>query len=351
MNNRIGDDMLVMAKTRPEPGAIELGQRRVREPGPGEMLVEIKAAGLCGTDMQIHRWPPWLAKRMKLPVVLGHEACGIVAATGEGVTSVSVGDYVSFESHAYCGHCYQCLTDKAHLCVEKFAPGVDADGVFAEFATLPANIAWRNPPDLPHHLGAIMEPFGIAVHASLEGAGASSLSVVINGCGPIGLMNVAVARALGADRVIAVEPNPVRRETARALGADRLIDPVAEPVKRAVDDVTRGRGADVVIEYSGQPEGWHNCLEMLTPGGEIRVCATPSYPMEYDFTAWKAKRPTFINIHGRRIWSTWVKASALITDPRIDLAPVISHVLPLKEGPAAFDLVINGEAVKPILIP
>lgn len=351
MVTNVGNDMLVMAKTKSEVGGIELGTRKVRAPGPGEMLLQIKAAGLCGTDMQIYKWPPWLARRMKLPVVLGHEACGIIADIGEGVTSVQIGDYVSLESHAFCGKCYQCLTDRAHLCVEKFAPGVDADGVFAEFATLPANIAWVNPPDLPHELGAIMEPFGIAVHASLEGAGVSGLTVAVNGCGPIGLMNVAVARALGADRVIAIEPNTIRREVAKTLGADCLVDPTAQSVSRAVYDATRDRGADVVIEYSGQPEGWYNCLDMLTPGGDIRVCATPSYPIEYDFTAWKAKRPTFINIHGRRIWSTWVKASSLITDSRIDLSPIISHTLPLKEGLKAFDLVTNGEAVKPILIP
>lgn len=343
--------MLTLAKTNGCVGGIEFLDRDVRLPTEDEILIEVRAAGLCGTDIQIYKWPPWLARRMPLPCVLGHEMGGIVREVGSRVTNVKVGDNVSLESHLFCGRCYQCLTDRAHLCAVKTVPGVDFDGVFAKFVTVPSVIAWVNPPDFPAELGALMEPLGIAVHASLEGTGVSGQAVMINGCGPIGLMNVAVARALGAQTIIAVEPNPLRRKVAGRMGADCLVDPVAEDVPVAVRDCTRGRGADIVIEYSGQVEGLRNCVAALAAGGDLRLCGTPATPVEYDFTAWKANRPTIFNIHGRRIWSTWVKTADLLQRRKVDLTPILSHVMPLSEGRRAFELVLAGQALKPILVP
>ena len=342
--------MLTLAKTQPIPGGIDFLEREMRAPGPDEAVVEVMAAGVCGSDINIYKWPPYLAKRVPVPTVLGHEAAGRVHLLGARVSNVKVGDNVSLESHLFCGKCYQCQTDRAHICVEKASPGVDFDGVFARYVTVPASILWVNPPDFPWELGAIMEPFGIGVHAALEGTGVSGQSVVINGCGPIGLMNIAVAQALGASKVIAVEPFASRREAAVKMGADVVIDPAAQDPKAAVYDATHGRGADVVIEYSGQLEGLKACIEMLTIGGSLRLCATPSGPVEYDFTTWKTKRPTIHNINGRRIWSTWVRATELIRGG-IDLKPVLSHVMPLSEGKRAFELILAGQALKPILIP
>jgi len=343
--------MLALAKVAPVTGGVDFVQREPREPGPDEALIEVRAAGLCGSDIQIWKWPPYLAKRVPVPCVLGHEAAGRVAQIGARVTNVKVGDNVSLESHLFCGKCYQCLTDRAHICVEKASPGVDFDGVFAKYVTVPASILWVNAPDFPDELGAIMEPYGIGVHASLEGHGVSGLTVAINGCGPIGMMNVATARALGALKVIAIEPSKLRRDMALKMGADLVIDPSTEDVRAKVYDATRGRGADVVIEYSGVLEGLRNCIDMITIGGELRLCATPTRPVEYDFTAWKTKRPTIHNINGRRIWSTWVRAADLLREGKVDLRPILSHVMPLSDGLKAFGHVFAGEALKPILIP
>lgn len=343
--------MLAFAKETSGVDGLALSHRKPRDPGPDEMLVKVKAAGICGTDMQIYRWTPWIARRMQLPRVLGHEGAGVVAAIGAAVTNVRVGDHVSLESHIFCGRCYQCTTDRQHLCPHTRYPGVDIDGVFAEYVTVPASIAWVNRKDLPHEQAAALEPLGIAVHAALAGSGVSGQSVLVNGCGPIGLMNVAVARLLGAETIIAVDPNALRRNTAKRLGADILVDPSSEDVAAAVHKATANRGADVAIEYSGVREGLHACAAALTPGGDLRLCGTPSAPAEVDFSLWRAKRPTVYNIHGRRIWSTWVKAAAMLESGRLDLKPVLSHVLPLREGRKAFDLILRGEAVKPVLVP
>ncbi len=343
--------MLALTKVAPEFNGLALEHKEPRPPGPGEMLMKLNAAGVCGTDVSIYKWAPWYANRLKLPRVLGHEMSGTVLETGAGVENVKAGDHVSLESHIFCGQCHHCRTGRAHVCPNTRYPGTDIDGVMSEYVTLPSSIAWVNPPGTPHEVAAILEPFGIAVHATLEGSGVSGQSVVINGCGPIGLMNIAIARHFGASVIIAVDPNPLRRRTAQAMGADRVVDPMAENLDAAVKDMTRGLGADVVFEYSGQPEGVKNCFTVVTQLGEVRWCATPSHPMEFDFNLWKAKRATIHNIHGRRIWETWARATPMIYEGQIDLKPVLSHIVPLSEAPRAFDLILAGEAVKPVIVP
>src|SRR3979490_49590 len=217
--------MLALCKIEGIEGGIALRDVPMPEPGPGEIRLKVAAAGICGTDMQIYKWAPRMARRMKLPRVLGHEMSGVIDALGPGVTGLKPGDRVSLESHVFCGVCKQCRTNRAHLCTSTTYPGVDFDGGFAEYAVAPARIARLNPPELPHEIAAMQEPSGIVVHASLEGSGVSGQSVLVNGCGPIGLMNVATARALGASRIIACDMNPIRLATAEKMGADRAVKP------------------------------------------------------------------------------------------------------------------------------
>ena len=248
--------MLSLQKIAPEVGGIALRETDPRPPGPGEIAIRVGAAGICGTDMQIFDWAPRMARRMALPRVLGHEVSGTVEAVGQGVESVAPGDRVSLESHIFCGRCRPCRLGRAHLCEHTRYPGIDIDGAFAEYLTVPASIAWVNPPELPHETAAMLEPFGIAVHACLAGAGVSGLTVLVNGCGPIGLMAVATARALGAARVIACDLNPLRLRAAETMGADRAVDGAGEDLPGIVRDMTGGAGADVGIEFSGSESGF-----------------------------------------------------------------------------------------------
>jgi len=192
--------MRALCKTEAIEGGIAVRDWEPRDAGPGEIRLKVGAAGICGTDMQIFNWAPRMARRMELPRVLGHEVSGVVDQVGEGVTNVALGDHVSLESHIYCGTCRPCRLGDAHLCNNTTYPGIDIDGAFADYVVVPSVIAWKNPKDLPHETGAMLEPFGIGVHACLEGSGVSGQSVLINGCGPIGLMAIAVARALGHRR-------------------------------------------------------------------------------------------------------------------------------------------------------
>ncbi len=343
--------MRALCKVAAEEDGIALRDIDVREPGPGELRLKVAAAGICGTDMQIFKWAPRMARRMSLPRVLGHEMSGVVDRIGAGVLHVSVGDHVSLESHIFCGHCTPCRLGRAHLCENTRYPGIDIDGGFAEYAVVPAAIAWINPPSLPHEIAAMLEPFGIAVHASLAGSGVSGQTVLVNGCGPIGLCNVAAARALGARRVIAADIQPVRLAMARALGADRVVDATCESVADVVQDMTGGVGVDVGIEYSGSEAGFRTVFACLGKGADFRLVGAPPAAISVDFTQWLLKCPHMENIHGRRIWQDWQRAAALVNEKKVDLAPLVSHVLPLSEGRRGFDLILQGAAVKPILVP
>lgn len=342
--------MQTLSKVQRGVGGLAVMQRDVRSPDAGEMLVKVHAAGVCGTDLQVYHDVGSYAQRVKLPTVLGHEMCGTVVEVGPEVRHVKAGDLVSLESHIPCWTCRACRTGRAHVCTHTRYPGIDIDGAFAEYITVPASIAWVNPAGTSAEMAALLEPLGIAVHATLEGSGVAGQVVVVNGCGPIGLMNVAVARHFGAHRVIAVDPNPLRRATAERMGADVTVDPAAESPEAVVRGLTRGDGADVVFEYSGHPDGMRNTFAMVASLGDVRWCATPSKPVEFEFGAWRKGRPTIYNIHGRRLWQTWEVAAPLVYDRKVDLGPIASHRLPLAEGARAFELILAGEAIKPLIL-
>ena len=343
--------MRALCKVAPRAGGIELRDCAPRDPAAGEIKIKVAAAGICGTDMQIYNWAPRMARRMSLPRILGHEVSGVVDEVGAGVTDVRLGDHVSLESHIFCGTCKPCRLGRAHLCTETRYPGIDIDGAFAEYLTVPARIAWVNPPDLAHEIAAMLEPFGIAVHACQAGSGVAGQTVLINGCGPIGLMTIGVARALGALRIIACDLNPVRLATAERIGADRAVDPATESVSDIVRDMTAGDGVDVGIEFSGSEAGFAAVFDSLAKGGDFRLVGAPPTAIPVDFTWWLLKCPTMHNIHGRRIWQTWQHATDLVARGAVDLSPIKSHVLPLSEAARGFDLIRNGEAVKPLIVP
>lgn len=341
--------MLALCKTAPTVNGIELREMDVPTPGPGEVLLRVRYAGLCGTDMHIYHWAPRMARRMKLPRVLGHEVCAVVDSLGEGVQGIRPGDQVSLESHIYCGNCRQCLLDQKHLCEHTRYPGIDVDGGFAEWLVVPASIVWVNPPEFSPRLSAMMEPFGIAVHACGEGTGVAGQRVLVNGCGPIGLMAVAVAKALGAHQVIAADLNPLRLSTAETLGADLCVNPGNQDLVQVVKGATGNEGVDVALELTGAESGLFASLEALRRGGDYRLIGAPANPVAIDLTQWLRTGPTIHNIHGRRVWRSWQQASDLVVGGHVDLSPLVSHVVPLKDAASAFDLVLSGQAVKPLL--
>ncbi|WP_456411120.1 L-threonine 3-dehydrogenase [Oceanithermus sp.] len=343
--------MKALVKETPAPG-LSLRDVPVREPGPGEILIRIKAASICGTDLHIWRWDHWAAGRLRPPVITGHEFAGVVEAVGPGVTTPRVGDHVSLESHVVCHTCYQCRTGKGHICQNTRILGVDTDGGFAEYATVPAENAWVNPPDLPWEVAAVLEPFGNAVHTVYSGVGVEGKSVLVTGAGPIGLMAIAVARASGATLVVATDLQPYRLEFARRMGADRVVNVREEDPVEVVRELTGGQGVEVLLEFSGNERAIHQGLQALMPGGEARILGIPSDPIRFDLAGELVMRGiTAVGIAGRRLYETWYQGSGLIYSGRVDLEPLITHRFAMRDYAEAFELLERGEGVKAVLYP
>src|SRR5512147_2742955 len=230
----MADTMLAVVKPEAAPGT-EI--REVKVPGFGrtDVLVKVKVASICGTDLHIYEWDRWAQNRIHPPLIPGHEFCGEVAAFGDEVTSVKEGDFVSAEMHVACGKCLQCRTGEAHICQNVKIIGVDADGAFAEYVVIPESNIWKLDPAIPLEYASILDPLGNAVHTVLSGDIAAK-TVAITGCGPIGLFAIAVAKACGATKVFAIEVNENRRRVAEKMKADLVLDPTKQDVKSMVMD-------------------------------------------------------------------------------------------------------------------
>jgi threonine 3-dehydrogenase len=257
--------------------------RRNQRQAPGEALIRVSAAGICGTDMAIYDWAPRMQPRVAPPRILGHEATGVVEALGAGVTHIKVGDRVSLESHIFCGECRFCRRGDAHLCQFLGYPGISIDGGFADRVAVPAQIARPVPAGMDDHLAAMIEPFGIAVHSCMAQRGVSGRTVLVNGCGPIGLMTVAAARALGARRVLAADPNLKRLKLAEHMGADLIIDPVQDRCRQGGPGRNRrvwGGGRHRVFRRTAS--GLDAVLAATERMGDIRLVAGPKDPHPLD---------------------------------------------------------------------
>jgi threonine 3-dehydrogenase len=250
--------------------------------------------------------------------------------------------------HVACGHCLQCRSGQAHVCQFVKILGVDADGAFADYVKIPASNIWKLDAAIPRDFGSLFDPFGNAVHTVLSGAIAGQ-TVAVMGCGPIGLFAIAVAKACGAAKIFAIEPNLQRRELARTMGADVLLDPKTD-VEAAVKAATGGNGVDVLIEMSGHGGAIAQGFRILRMGGRASLLGIPSRPVEMDLAnAVIFKGATVHGINGRKMYETWFQAEALIRDRGVDLAPVITHRLPLAQFDEAMKLLESGEASKILL--
>ncbi len=342
--------MKALVKTRPGVGA-EIQEVPVPTPGPGEVLLKVRATSICGSDLHLYFWDEFAAHRVKTPLVFGHEVTGEVVELGPNVQGLQVGDVVSVETHIACGHCYQCRTGNAHICENLKILGFDMPGAFAEYVVVPAVNAWRISPDLPPEVATILEPFGNAVFATLV-EDVAGKTVAVFGGGPIGLMSVAVAKASGASKVFLVEPSDMRRQLGATMGADRLIHPFEEDPVALILDETQGRGVDVLLEMSGAEPALTQGLKALRSGGRVSLLGLFPGTVTVDLNELVIlKGVTVYGITGRRMFDTWYKVTELVESGRVDLRPLITHRLPLDEAPQGMELLKNKEAVKVVLYP
>jgi threonine 3-dehydrogenase len=342
--------MQALRKPRPEPGA-QIETVDVPATRPGEVLVRVRAASICGTDLHIYHWDAWSASRLRPPLTFGHEFCGVVEAVAEGVTGFAPGDRVTAEMHVACGHCRPCRAGQPHVCQNVRILGIDQDGCFAEFVRIPAGNLWKLDASIPEHYAAIMDPLGNAVHSVLAGP-IAGCTVGVTGCGPIGLMSIAVAKACGCSTLYATEISPHRAKLAREMGADMVLNPKDGDAASRVLAETAGAGVDVLLEMSGNPAGIRDGFRMLRPGGRASLLGIPAEPVTLDLLNDVIfKGATVHGIYGRRMFETWLQMSALLRDRRLNLEPLFKERLRLGEYAQAFRLLEQGAAGKVILLP
>ncbi len=338
--------MRALVKAGPTAG-FEL--RDVPVPGirEDEVLIRVRAAGVCGTDVHIHDWDAWAQGRCRPPFTVGHEFSGVVEKVGGLVTSVQVGDRVTAEGHIVCGRCHLCRTGNAHVCPETKIIGVDRDGAFADYIAMPASNVWHLDPAVSFAVGGIHDPMGNAFHTALHGTQLPGATVLVTGCGPIGIFAVGIAKAAGASAIIASDVNPTRLALARRMGATAAVTPAeaAEAVRAA----THGLGVDVVLEMSGVPAAIHQAFALVRVGGRVQMLGIPAKPMDVDFaTEVIFKGITVYGVVGRRMYDTWIEMTQFLRAGQFDPTPAITHTFPLEQHAEAIAAIKSGEAGKVI---
>src|SRR5712664_3237938 len=317
-------------------------------PGPGEVLIAVRHAGVCGTDLHIADWDAWAQSRIKPPIVVGHEFAGEIESCGDGVTELRTGQLVTAEGHIVCGHCLQCRTGNSHICRNTRIIGVDRDGAFAEYIVMPAtNVLTLD--GIPTEIGAIMDPMGNAFHAVLT-AEIPGSTVFVVGCGPIGCFAVGIARAAGASRVLASDVNPKRLALAARMGAQVTINAAKDDVVKTVLAETAGEGADVVCEMSGVPSALHQAFASVSLGGRVQLLGIPDGEVPVDFAREIIfKGITVYGVIGRKMYETWHQMRRYLSAGLLDPRPVITHRFPLAKIDDALAAIRSGDAGKVIL--
>lgn len=315
--------------------------------GPNDLLIKIRQTAICGTDIHIYNWDAWSQRTIPVPMIVGHEFVGEVAAMGEAVRGFQIGDRVSGEGHITCGHCRNCRAGKRHLCRNTEGVGVNRAGAFAEYLAIPAFNAFKIPNDISDDIAAIFDPFGNAAHTALS-FNLVGEDVLITGAGPIGCMGAAIAKHVGARFVVVTDPNPYRRELAKALGATRVIDPATVDLKDVMRDLGMTEGFDVGLEMSGHPTALRDMLATMNNGGRIALLGIPPNDTAIDWDKVIFKGLHLKGIYGREMFETWYKMQMMLQSG-LNIAPIITHRFPIERFAEGFEVMRSGRSGKVIL--
>ena len=339
--------MKALVKAEAAPG---LWLRDVPEPEAraGEVLIRVLRTGICGTDLHVRAWDGWAQAAVRPPVVLGHEIAGRVAALGDGVDTVDVGDLVSVEGHIVCGRCRSCLAGRRQLCPHTVSIGIDRDGGFAEYVAVPATNVWRHRFPVGPDVAAIFDPFGNAVHSALD-FDLLGEDVLITGAGPIGVMAASVARHAGARFIVITDVSAERLELARSLGAiTTAVDVTSTTLDEVMRDLGMVEGFDIGLEMSGAPAALHSMIASMAHGGNIALLGLPSTSVDFDWDRVIHSMLTVKGIFGRQMYETWYEMSVLV-QAGLDISPVITDRFHYTEWEQAFEAAASGKGGKVVI--
>lgn len=338
--------MKAIVKTEAGPG---LTIEDVPEPeaGPRDVLIRIRKTSICGTDLHIYNWDSWSQKTVKPPLTLGHEYCGEIVEVGSGVKDFEVGELVSGEGHIVCGHCRNCLAGRRHLCPHTVGVGVNRDGAFAEYLSLPAQNAYKVSREIPEEIISNFDPLGNAVHTALSWDLVAE-DILITGAGPIGCMSAAVAAFAGARHIVVTDINPYRLDLAKKLGATRVVDVSSESLDDVKEELGMVEGFDIAFEMSGHPSGLQDILEHTSNGARVSLLGIYPKPFEVDWDPVIFKGLMLKGIYGREIFETWYRMTAMIR-AGLDISPVITHRLHYTDFEKGIEAMRLGQAGKVVL--
>lgn len=342
--------MQALRKLGTGPGLVEVVDVPVPEPGAGQVLVQVKRAGICGTDL--HMLHGGFSK-VRPPVTLGHEFSGVVAGAGRDAAGWKPGDRVAIESEAFsCGQCPWCASGKTNLCPDRLAYGYSTDGGFAYYAAVRASGLHRLPEHVSFEEAALSEPLAVAVHAVIELAeAAAGERLLITGPGPIGLMTLQAAKSAGARVVVTgTQKDAARLEIAAKTGADHAVDSSSGGLAALIEDFTGGLGVDAALECSGTQAGLADCAALVKRGGRIVQVGLPGKPVQVDMDLLAFHEITLKGLFAHH-HETWIKAVDLLTRRKVDLKPLVSGQFALKDWREAFRLSESGAGAKYLLCP
>ena len=320
----------------------------VPEIGINDVLIKINKTAICGSDVHIWNWDEWAQKTIPVPMTIGHEFAGTVAAKGTNVHDLEIGDIVSGEGHIVCGRCRNCLAGRRHLCSTTSGVGVNRAGAFAEYLSIPVTNVWHADPNIPMDIMSIFDPFGNATHSVLS-FNVLGEDVLITGAGPIGIMAAAIAKHAGARYIVITDKNPYRLNLAKKMGATVTLN-ISE--KKKLNDVQKElgmkEGFDIGLEMSGNGEAFKEMLANMCHGGKIAMLGIPSENIVIDWKTIVFNMITIKGIYGREMYETWYLMQSML-QTGLDITPVITHYFHYTEFEQAFEIARSGQSGKIIL--
>ncbi|MEW6351353.1 MAG: L-threonine 3-dehydrogenase [Thermodesulfobacteriota bacterium] len=338
--------MKALVKCGPEPG-IKLSQVPVPEMGVNDVLIRVQKTAICGTDLHIFNWDSWARRTVPVPMQIGHEFVGRVAALGSNVHDFAIGDLVSGEGHLVCGRCRNCMAGRRHLCMKTSGVGVNRPGAFAEYLCIPVTNVWYCDPTIPTDVLACFDPLGNATHTALS-FDLLGEDVLITGAGPIGCMAAAIARHAGARHVVVTDVNPYRLDLAKKMGATLTLDVRDQKVEDAQHMLQMKEGFDVGLEMSGHPDALRTMPANMCHGGKIALLGIQEQPTAIDWDVVIFNGLTIKGIYGREMYETWYKMTMMI-QCGLNIQPVITHRFHYTEYEHAFEVMQSGQCGKVIL--
>lgn len=343
--------MKALVKDRAAPG---LSYVDIPVPGIGarDVLLKVKVAAICGTDMNAYTWNDWAEKvYTNIPFILGHECAGEVVEVGALVNRMAVGDRAAVETHVPCGNCYHCLGGMQHICPSMEIIGATINGCFSEYVSIPEISARKIPNEISWEEGALLEPLGVALRPISAGNVFGEVVAVV-GCGPIGLLAIRLAKVMGASDIFACDVNAFRLKLAESMGANMTINPEVLDPADVILDATGGLGVGISIELSGSREGISTAFRVLRKGARIFLIGQPKTKVELDIARdIVVKEARIRGFHGREMYQTWQLAESLLTSKKIDVRQVVTHRLHMNRYEEAFELLQSGSAAKVLLLP